>query len=325
MTIQISAYATKTIDSPLESGAKTCPTCESPNLRVRLTAPDRFHLRNVPYCLLMCLECSSVWLQNPPLEAQMGEHYSASYHGSITRSGAASRLSRWKRQSARVLRLKPSGRLLDIGCSSGAFLETMRGPKWNLSGIEIDPAQAELARANSGANIFVGDPIDTQVEPQSFDVITCFHVIEHHAQPQELMKNIWRWLKPQGYLYIAIPNIASWEARFFGTYWYGLELPRHLYHYSPESLHRLGQSAEFKIVDISTPSESYSEHSLRYVVDDIARNFGFNRRPLSDGLPASIPLKIVRRIFRLGIETPLARIAGLAGAGASIDAVLQKP
>src|ERR1035438_10453930 len=71
---------------------------------------------------------------------------------------------------------------------------------------------------------------------ESFDVITCFDVLEHLYEPRKVMARVGEWLKPGGIFYVLVPNVDSAEARAFGSYWHGLELPRHLFHYSPASL-----------------------------------------------------------------------------------------
>ena len=76
---------------------------------------------------------------------------------------------------------------------------------------------------------------------ESFDVITCFDVLEHLYEPRRVMAKVGEWLKPGGIFYVLVPNVDAAEARVFGSYWHGLELPRHLFHYSPASLKFLAE------------------------------------------------------------------------------------
>ena len=73
-------------------------------------------------------------------------------------------------------------------------------------------------------------------QPNTFDAITCFDVLEHMHHPREVLVKVREWLKPGGVFYTFLPNIDSAESRIFRSYWCGLELPRHLYHFSPSSL-----------------------------------------------------------------------------------------
>ena len=175
----------------------------------------------------------------------MGIHYDEEYHAAIMAAGETSVASRWQRQRQKISQYKQSGSILDIGCSSGAFLGTMKGPAWKLFGIEMEAATAQKARATTGAEVFVGDAVAAPFAPESFDVITCFDLLEHVYNPRQFLSKVREWLKPDGIIYVALPNIDSWEARTMGTYWYGLELPRHLFHFSPKSLRFVMKSLGF--------------------------------------------------------------------------------
>ena len=90
------------------------------------------------------------------------------------------------------------------------------------------------------------------------------------------------WLKPGGIFYVLVPNVDSAEARVFGSYWHGLELPRHLFHYSPASLKFLAESAGLQEVSLETRRNPAVGTSLRYVWDDVFRTVGIRRTP---GIP----------------------------------------
>src|SRR5215467_7665882 len=149
-----------------ESSALRCPVCNGSKVVFLFSAPDRFHLRTVPYDLLRCQSCTLVWQKNPPSLAEIGQHYGQDYHRSIT-AAADSSTNRWSLQNETIARYKNAGRLLDLGCSAGAFLSTMKNPSWNLFGIEISPEEARLARERAGAEVFVGDIFEAPFAPDS--------------------------------------------------------------------------------------------------------------------------------------------------------------
>lgn len=165
---------------PVES----CPICGQANAQEWLRAPDRFHGRREKYTLVRCQGCSMVWLTNPPKPSEMYRHYTEAYHKLISASGENAP-HRWRHRKAALAPHKQSGALLDLGCSSGSFLESMKGNAWKLSGIEMSAEGARTAEARSGARIFVGDIPDAPFAPESFDVITCFDVLEHVYAPGE--------------------------------------------------------------------------------------------------------------------------------------------
>ena len=112
-------------------------------------------------------------------------------------------------------------------------------------------------------------------------MITCFDVLEHLYEPRRVMAKVAEWLKPGGIFYVLVPNIDSAEARVFGSYWHGLELPRHLFHYSPASLKFLAETAGLREVSLETRRNPAVGTSLRYVWDDVFSAVGIRRTPVA--------------------------------------------
>jgi SAM-dependent methyltransferase len=312
-----------TAKSGQQSG--TCLICGSNELGELLVAPDRFHLRRQMYRLVRCENCSGVWLASPPQPAEMGDHYTADYHNAIVTAGEGSAASRWKDQVKLISQYKSGGALLDIGCSSGGFLSTVKGSVWKLYGIEMEESTAQRARATTGAEVFVGDAVAAPFLPASFDVITCFDVLEHVYSPREFLTKVREWLKPGGIYYAMMPNIDSWEARLFGSHWFGLELPRHLGHFSPRSLRYLMNELGFEEVCVKTPAVSYIERSAGYVGSSLLEKLGFSPTPQSRPKPRGVLQRIVRKGLRMTVIQPIAYIASIAGAGPCVEVVFRKP
>lgn len=251
----------------------------------------------------------------------MSFHYGADYHQTITTAGEASLDKRWQYARDRVLELKQGGALLDIGCSSGGFLRSIKSADWNLYGVEISPIQAKRAEITSGAQVFVGGILEAPFLASSVDVITGFHVLEHMYQPKAVIGKLWEWLKPEGILYLHVPNIEAVDARMFRSYWYGLELPRHLYHFSTVSLRRLFAPFDFDEVHLRTLPYTHIEESLRYVFDELQRKVGMSPSPRT--VPG-IAWRIVRKAWRLGLLEPLAYLVAAGGGGSGIEVMLKK-
>ncbi|MEP6715441.1 MAG: methyltransferase domain-containing protein [Terriglobia bacterium] len=308
-----------------EAGARPrrCPICGASGAEDWLRSPDRFHGRSELYQLLRCPSCSQVWLDNAPVPSEMSRHYGVHYDGAIANNGADP--VHWNTRRGEVLRHKSAGAILDLGCSSGGFLATLRGPSWTLFGIEISAKVAGQASANCGAQVFVGDILAAPFPAGSFDVITCFHVFEHLYQPSEVLARVAQWLKPGGIFYTMMPNIDSAGARIFRNYWYALELPRHLYHFSPATLGSLAAHAGLREVSVTTHRELFAEASFRYIVDDALAGIGISTTPMARAKPARLPWKILRKALRLTVLPVLTGLASLAGDGESIHAVFVKP
>jgi 2-polyprenyl-3-methyl-5-hydroxy-6-metoxy-1,4-benzoquinol methylase len=299
-----------------------CVGCGHVGAQPFLSAPDRFEGRTVNYNLLCCPECTLVWLENAPEPKDMGEHYTADYDRKIAAGGESPGHFDGRRDT--LAKYKQGGAVLDLGCSSGAFLETLKGGKWELFGIEMSPEVAKRAEERTGAKVFVGDILDAPFPQASFDAITCFHVFEHMYQPKEILKKVSYWLKPGGVFYMMVPNIHSAGEKTFKSYWYALELPRHLFHWSPKALRQVTKSVDLAEVSIATHREVFFEQSVKYILDDFFKSFGVVRTPLSKQEEPGIPYKIVRKAFRLTALPVIGGLIGLAGDGESLHAIFRK-
>jgi SAM-dependent methyltransferase len=303
--------------------AETCPSCGHCGAREWLRAPDRLHGRDVEYILVRCPSCFLVWLRNAPAPPEMHRHYTPAYDRLIAAAGENSP-GRWRDRNEALSPYKRSGALLDLGCSSGAFLQTLYGGEWELFGIEMSEESANLAQRRTGATIFNGDILEAEFASNSFDLITCFDVFEHLYEPHKVIARVAQWLRPGGIFYVLVPNIDSAEARVFGTYWHGLELPRHLFHYSPASLRHLAESVGLKTVSLETRRNPAVGTSLRYVWDDLFRVVGVRRTPAAYLKEASLLWRAGRKLTRLTVLKLLLALAPLAGGGESIHAIFQK-
>jgi 2-polyprenyl-3-methyl-5-hydroxy-6-metoxy-1,4-benzoquinol methylase len=288
-----------------------------------LSAPDRFHGRQQIYQLVRCPSCELVWLEDPPPPEQVGEHYGPDYDRSVAAAGDSP--ERWTRRVRTIAQYKNGGSLLDLGCSSGGFLQSMAGPSWKLDGIEMSESVARSAGAASGAQVFAGDILDASFAPASFDVVTCFHVFEHLYEPQAVLQKVAEWLKPGGIFYVNVPNIDSAGARIFRSYWYALELPRHLFHFSPVSLGSVARAAGLETVSLTTERELFFEKSVRYCFDSLFRRAGRPRVPLAKSADPGLLFRAVRKLFRLTALPAINGIGALAGDGESIHGIFRKP
>lgn len=304
-------------------GVACCPLCGQMDTSFWLAAPDRFHGRKGLYHLQRCNFCSLVWTKCPPVPDEMGRHYGADYDRAIVSGGED--LSHWRDRRNTLLQYKSGGALLDLGCSSGGFLAAMRGPGWSLSGIEMSGAVAKVAQSRCNAQVFEGDILEAPYLPCSFDAITCFHLFEHVYAPKMVLQKVWEWLKPGGVFYAMMPNIDSAGARIFRSHWYALELPRHLYHFSPTSLRYVADSVNFETVSIETHREMFIEASIRYLLDSGFDKVGIKRAPMSQRGPLALPLRVLRKGIRLTILPVVTALLGTAGDGESIHIVFRKP
>lgn len=135
--------------------------------------------------------------------------------------------------------------LLDLGCGDGTFLQTARDCGWRVVGLDPDPEAVKEVQQrgfevhHGGIEVFEG-------EEDVFDYICMSHVIEHLHNPNDILKDCRRILKPGGTLWIETPNINSFGCTFFGKNWRGIEAPRHLVIQTSKSLVFLLQASGFR-------------------------------------------------------------------------------
>jgi SAM-dependent methyltransferase len=139
-----------------------------------------------------------------------------------------------------------AGRLLDFGCGTGRFLHTMAERGWAVLGLDASAAAVGAVRARYGLPALVGTLPHPDLRPGSFDVITMWHALEHLHRPLEALRAAFRLLVPGGKLIVATPNLDSLPYRLFGPAWFGLDLPRHLTHFTPRTLTAMLHAAGFR-------------------------------------------------------------------------------
>lgn len=231
-----------------------CPFCGGQAFIPRFEVNDYWlERKDVHVKFVQCSQCGLIF-QNPrPDRAEMEAHYPQSYEvfaaKGHNRSSFFYRYG-WKKRCELITRHKKSGRLLDLGCANGSFLEWMKQTSgaWELYGIEPAKSAAQKA-ANAGFNVFEGVLEDAHYPDGYFDVITAWDVLEHLADPQKALWELYRTLKVDGLLVLRFPDADSLDARIFGKYWAGIDAPRHLYVFSGSTIARLLEKMGFSILD----------------------------------------------------------------------------
>jgi 2-polyprenyl-3-methyl-5-hydroxy-6-metoxy-1,4-benzoquinol methylase len=175
---------------------------------------------------------------------------------------------------SRISDKQPS--VLDIGCATGALIDTLRGQGWHVTGVEISPCAgyARDKRKLDVSNI----PLEENKFPDvSFDVVLASHLIEHLNDPKAFLLEIYRILKDGGSCFITTPNISGFQAHLFGSRWRSAIFD-HLYLFSVNTLSKLLKTAGFKIERVRTwggLAAGTAPGWLKKTVDLLAKRFGF--------------------------------------------------
>lgn len=140
------------------------------------------------------------------------------------------------------------GRLLDVGCGNGSFLELAQQAGWEVVGVDPDPEAVAVA-CSRGLDVRQGDISVLDPSKEQFDGITMSHVIEHVHDPRTTLAFCYQLLKPGGWIWLETPNLSALGHMCFGASWRGLEPPRHLVLFTRSSLQYLLETAGFQKVE----------------------------------------------------------------------------
>ena len=164
-----------------------------------------------------------------------------------------------RRHFAFVERYAPgTGRLLDVGCSTGIFMAIARERAWEVEGIEASSWAVARARESFDLNAIQQAMVENAVvQPGSFDVVTLWDVLEHVADPTAVLNRIRGWLKPGGHLFLNVPNVESIMAKCLGERW-PLLLREHLWYWSPKTSTRLLEKTGFMLLGIRPNHVTFS-------------------------------------------------------------------
>jgi len=235
-----------------------CPICSSNNIQQQLSAKDHTVSQHI-FSIWHCNDCTARFTQDVPGQDAIGAYYASENYisHSDTKKGIINSLYHLVRKRTLVAKRSlvineigmVKGAILDIGCGTGAFLQTMKEADWNITGIEPDV----LARGKAGElyNIHPQEPGKLfELPAASFNAITMWHVLEHVHELHAYIKQIADLLAVNGKLFIAVPNYTSKDAAIYAAFWAAYDVPRHLYHFSPQSMEKLLSMHGLKLTSV---------------------------------------------------------------------------
>jgi 2-polyprenyl-3-methyl-5-hydroxy-6-metoxy-1,4-benzoquinol methylase len=229
-----------------------CAGCGHAADRLLYVGTDYISRRQFP--VRACDGCGLV--QTAVASDDASEAYSE-YYGQ--RQSAFEPITNWlrRRRLFRVIRADKPGAILDVGCGRGSFLAAMRAEGWRVAGVERPVPLYQELWSTARLDVSTRDWDQTENPDASLDVVTFWHVFEHLPAPHQALDRASRVLTTGGTLVIAVPNIAGAQARIFKARWFHLDVPRHLIHYSIESLSALLRQHGFVVASVRHYSFEY--------------------------------------------------------------------
>ena len=208
-----------------------------------------------PWYVRRCMHCGLGSLDPRPSQEEIkqlyrSDYFADHYDGGLDPDSPAFRKKlRAEGHRTRFIKaVKPSGRLLDIGCGYGYFLAACQQQGYDVAGLDVSAWAAQYATQKLGLPVSVGKFGDIKFPPHSFDIITMWHFLEHSPDPRLALRTAKSWLRPDGILVIDVPDYEGTDAQRQWRDWDGWSLPYHLWHFTFKTLTLLLRKHGFKVI-----------------------------------------------------------------------------
>jgi 2-polyprenyl-3-methyl-5-hydroxy-6-metoxy-1,4-benzoquinol methylase len=317
-----------------------CPVCLSPSTAPAFTGSDiLFETTTKQFQLQLCAACRCLFLNPPPSSDEIAAYYPPQYWWSGSRPTLLRRLESVYRRFAlrgHIAFIRAAGRrlpqgsgmrLLDVGCGNGTLIGLLKPYGFDVLGVDSSAEAANVAREEHRVRVLSGTLGDAAFAGNWFDIVTMFHVMEHVSNPRELLAEVRRIVKPGGVVIVQVPNLDSWQFRWFGVRWYGLDVPRHVVDYSQSAILGLLESSGFRITRTKhfnlRDNAPALVSSLAPALDPLSRPIRLRRRNAREAFALSWA-KHLTYLVLVVCAYPVALLEAAAGRGATVMIEAQK-
>lgn len=230
-----------------------CPICDHHQYKIVHICEDKL-VSEESFALVRCDECGFVYTNPRPTIEEIGKYYQSDEYvsHSNTKKGIINTLYGIVRNKTLKQKLKlinsfktKQKRLLDIGCGTGHFLATAKKGGWEISGVEKDDNTRHATEAKLDTSLY--SDFEEVPENKKFDIITMWHVLEHVHQLNETIVKLKKLIHKKGRIIIAVPNYNAEDRKVYGDEWAAFDVPRHLYHFTQNSMNTLIRKHGMKI------------------------------------------------------------------------------
>ncbi|MFN3916498.1 MAG: class I SAM-dependent methyltransferase [Flavobacteriales bacterium] len=291
-----------------KTNISSCPICKGEKQIPFLICKD-YTVSKEDFSIVSCGDCSFRYTQNPPIESEAYRFYQSEDYvsHSSSRKGIINFLYnkvrvKTLRQKVKIVKKYSRGNILvDVGAGTGHFLNEAKNSGLSAEGFEPSKDACLFAKENFNIELRSTEELFNK-ESNSVDVITLWHVLEHVYPLKEYVKTIRRILKNNGIVIIAVPNCVSYDAEHYQKHWAAYDVPRHLYHFRPESINHLSQLFDLELIDTLPMSyDAYyvsmlsEKHKRGNVLKAIWLGFLSNRKAKRSGMYSSLIYVLQKR------------------------------
>jgi len=274
-----------------------CPICSSKDSSMYMTeVKDILYKCKGEWDLVRCSSCNVIYTSPPLKNEELNQYYPStysSYNVVNKKRNIFARLVRNILMFPYIIRfgfpdrrVRPYGqkKLLEIGCGSGVYLYSMSSLGWKCWGIDISVNAIEKSKTLVPSAHIEQTFLENFETDELFTMVSISHVLEHIPEPVAAIRRIYKLLEPGGIIEIEVPNIGSFEAKLFGRKWKGLDVPRHITHFTSETITKILRSNGFSEIAIKPAMFSSS---------------------ISESLTLSFPEKYINKIMNSSLSRML--------------------
>lgn len=264
---------------------ENCPVCGHQKSNKLFSCKD-YVASGENFDVVACINCTLQYTNPRPSFKEIGPYYQSKNYVSHAgqdkgNMGLTYRIydlvSKYNigRKLRQIKEYHKGGKLLDLGCGLGYFLNGVKQDKtFDCTGADVSNEAIEYVDKTFGIKVVNEEELH-QLPDNSFDIITQWHVMEHVHKLEERMVFLKRVLKEDGTMFIAVPNSGSFDAKYYKEYWDGYDVPRHIFHFTRKSFSTLMEKNGFKVVSqramifdgpyISMRSEYHQKNAFGFI------------------------------------------------------------
>jgi SAM-dependent methyltransferase len=243
---------------------------------------------SAPADILLCSQCGHMQVAEFPEEAELDESYAEVSQAAYVEEEAGQRATA-ARSLERIERHVRPGAICDLGCWVGFLLSEAERRGWEAHGVEPSRFAGDFAREKLGLRVVTDTLHDADLPKGHFDAVVLGDVIEHLPDPGAALDRIGSLLRPEGVLYLALPDAGSRVARVLGARWWSV-LPTHVHYFTRSSLARLLARHGYEVEWMGTAPKAFT---VRYYLERL------------EGYSSSLAAASVRMAERAGVAERL--------------------